>query len=300
METGIPPFPPRGARALAPVRLRFEDVTQDGRLALEALPAALAGTVWRGVLADSDDATALRSLRAKGVVPILTRLRLEGTRGPFSIDASVEAEGTLRLACADDGRFMVDMWANLYAPMGRTYDRVEGAGERILAGRVFAEHVLTRPFAPPGERRVTDRDFPEGQRPTATRPPLPAFEAIASVPDGATALDATVCVDPVAIAFGVVHTDSNRHVNSLAYLRVFEEAALRRFVAMGRSSNVLARTIDIGYRRPCFAGQTMRVAQCVFEAGGHLGTAAVLRTEADAAAPFTGKASTYARMVFEA
>ena len=33
-------------------------------------------------------------------------------------------------------------------------------------------------------------------------------------------------IEPVPMAFGVVHTDSNRHVNSLAYLRVFEEAAL--------------------------------------------------------------------------
>ena len=216
--TAIPGLPPEGKRCTATVPLRFEDVAQDGRLVLEALPTALATTVWRGLLAGSD---AARSLSAQGIVPILARLRMEGTSGPFSATANVEAEGTFRFGPASDGRFMLDMWADLYAPIGRTYGTSGRAGERALAGRVLAEHVLTRPFAAADERRVTSVELSGGIAPTEALPALPPFETIATLPAGATPLEPARRLDPVPVAFGVVHTDSNRHVNSLVYLRLF-------------------------------------------------------------------------------
>jgi hypothetical protein len=298
----IPPLPDASsgaARATAAFPLRFEDVTQDGRLVLEALPTALAATVWRSLLAESDAANALRS---HGVVPILTRLRMEGSAGPFSANTNVEAEGTFRLARAEDGRFMLDMWADLHAPIGRTYGAAEREGERALAGRVLAEHVLTRPFAPGGERRVRSLDFPGAPRVSETRPALPRFESIATVPAGGVPLEPAMRADPLATVFGVVHTDSNMHVNSLVYLRLFEEAALRRFVAIGRQATVLARRVDIAYRKPCFAGEKMRVVQQAFEVGGQLGAAAVLVAESDAANEETlanARPHAYVRMGFE-
>ena len=298
--TGIPPLPPDGPRATAPVPLRFEDVTQDGRLVLEALPNALATTVWRGLLAGAYGA---RALVAHGIVPILVRLQLEGTAGPFTSSADhVEAEGTFRFARADDGRFMVAMWADVYAPIGRTYGTVERAGERALAGRVLVEHVLTRLFAPPDQRRVTSLDFPGAPVLGEPRAALPPFETIARLPEGAVPLDPVMRLDPLPVVFGIVHTDSNMHVNSLVYLRVFEEAALRRFVALGLRADVLARTVDIAYRKPCFAGQSMRVAQQAFELDGQLGVVAVLVTEADAATEETfalARPHAYVRMGFE-
>jgi acyl-CoA thioesterase FadM len=83
-------------------------------------------------------------------------------------------------------------------------------------------------------------------------------------------------VDPFPVVFGLVHTDSNRHVNSLAYLRMFEEAALRRFAELGKTSSWLGRSLEIVYRRPCFAGHSMRVVQQAFETEGRLGIAATL------------------------
>jgi len=299
----IPPPPAGGPRVTAPVPLRFEDVTQDGRLVLEALPNAVAPTLWRGVLAGSE---AARALRAQGIVPVLTRLRLEGTAGPFSTSAVVEAEASLRFARADDGRFMLDMWADLYGPLGRTYGGRGAAGsrhgERILAGRVLSEHVLTRPFAPSGQRRVTDLDFPGAPTVTATRPALPPFESIATLPEGARPLEPAPRPDGLPVSFGLVHTDSNHHVNSLVYLRLVEEAALRRFVALGRGSEWLARTVDIAYRKPCFAGQTIRVVHQAYESGGALGVAAVIVPEAGAAAgeDVAGvRPHAYVRMGFE-
>jgi hypothetical protein len=281
------------------VHLRFEDVTQDGRLVLEALPNALGPTIWRGILAHDPGSSATF---AAGIVPILSRFVLEGAPGPFSANVPVEAEGTCQLARAEDGRFMLDMWADLYGPIGRTYGATERAGERALAGRVLAEHVLTRPFAPPGERRVTSLDFPGAPKVTATRPAPPAYDVVASVPDGATPLEPSKRVDAVPVTFGLMHTDSNHHVNSLVYLRVFEEAALRRFAALGKGATLLGRTLDIAYRKPCFAGQTMRVVQQAFSWEGRLGIAAVLVEEKEAETPdslATAKPHAYVRMTFE-
>ena len=298
--TRIPPTPEDTPRHTARVHLRFEDVTQDGRLVLEALPNALGPTIWRGILAHDPSSAATF---AAGIVPILSRFVLEGAPGPFSANVPIEAEGTCQLARAEDGRFMLDMWAHLYGPIGRTYGSAERAGERALAGCVLAEHVLTRPFAQPGERRVTSLDFPGAPKVTAARAVPPAYEVIASVPEGAKALETSKRVDEVPVTFGLMHTDSNHHVNSLVYLRVFEEAALRRFAALGRGATLLGRTLDIAYRKPCFAGQTMRVVQQAFELEGRLGMAAVFVEESETKSEeMLAKATphAYVRMTFDA
>lgn len=264
---------------------------------LEALPNALGPTVWRAILGKDPSSAATF---AQGIVPILSRYVLEGGAGPFSANAPVEAEGTCQLAKTADGRIVLDMWADLYGTIGRTYGATKGAGERALAGRVMAEHVLTRPFAAPGERRVTSLDFPGAPRVDATRPASPSYDLVASVPADATPLEPARSLDPVPIVFGLVHTDSNMHVNSLVYLRVFEEAALRRFTSLGRGSSVLGRTLDIAYRKPCFAGQTMRVVQQAFEQDGRLGIAAVLIDDEETAPDALARAKphAYVRMTF--
>jgi hypothetical protein len=295
----IPPTPAHTVRSNATLHLRFEDITQDGRLVLEALPTALGPTVWRGIVA-RDPATA--AAMAAGIVPILSRFVLEGAPGPFSPNVPVEAEGTCRLARATDGRLMLDMWAELHGPIGRAIGASPRDGERASLGRVYAEHVLTRPFAPPRERRVTELDFPGAPAVTETRPSPPPHESIASAPAGATLLDAARRVDGHPLTLGLLHTDSNMHVNSLAYVRMFEEAALRRFASLGRSAVVLGRRLDIAYRKPCFAGQTVRVALQAFEAGHNLGAAAVLVDDAEAATEETlarARPHAYACLTFE-
>jgi acyl-CoA thioesterase FadM len=279
--------------------LRFEDVTQDGRLVLEALPNAIGPTAFRGIL--MKDPGALAFFR-NGMVPVLTRFLLEGTPGPFSAEGKVEAEGTCRIARSEDGRFVLDVWVDLWASIGRTYGRTPRQGERALAGRVAAEQVFTRPFAPPGERRVRSLDFEGAPENLETRPALPPAESIVALPVGAKPLE-PFRVDPTMTTFGLVHTDSNMHVNSLVYLRVFEEAALRRFVELGRGALWLGRAIDIAYRRPCFAGQSMRVVQRAFELDGRLGVAATLVEEEDTVtdeALARARPHTFAQMLFDA
>src|SRR5688500_6759617 len=57
----IPPLPdvPDEQRAAGDVSLRYEDISQDGRVMLLAMPQAI-GEVWRRVLADRGVAVALR------------------------------------------------------------------------------------------------------------------------------------------------------------------------------------------------------------------------------------------------
>jgi hypothetical protein len=282
--------------------MRFEDVTQDGRVLLEALPNALEPTFWKGAVPQD---RSLRALMKQGILPIITRFVLEGTAGPFSADALFEAHGHYRVAVAgagEDARLMLEMRAELTAPLGRLRDRASSQGERAVAGRIYAEHVFTRPFAPPGERRVTAAslagELASAIQATCPLPPDPA--SIAALPPGATPLEPAPSPDPLPFTFGLCHTDGNLHVNSLAYLRIFEEAAIRRMVALGKGALLLGRRLEIAYRKPCFAGQTVRVVQQAFELGGRLGVAAALVDEESVRdATALARPATFARLLLE-
>src|SRR5262249_36858566 len=102
-QSPVPQPPPDSPRPRGRVHLRFEDVTQAGRPAPESLPRGLGPTVWKGIL---QSAPLIEACRRNGVFPILTRLVLEGTPGPFSANGPVEAEGTARVARSDDGRIV--------------------------------------------------------------------------------------------------------------------------------------------------------------------------------------------------
>src|SRR5688500_16212323 len=92
----IPPLPdvPDEQRAAGDVSLRYEDISQDGRVMLLAMPQAI-GEVWRRVLDDRGVAVALRDA---GIVPILTRLTIDGAGGPISVRKRLRAEGRFQLA----------------------------------------------------------------------------------------------------------------------------------------------------------------------------------------------------------
>jgi hypothetical protein len=294
------PRDPSETEALSkPVPLRFEDVTQDGRLALEALPNVFGTVLWRDILPSHP---VVRQCRDRGIVAILTRFVLEGLPGPFSALSTLEAEAHVRIAFSEDGHLMLDAWGDAYGAIGVTYGSVPHAGQRAVAGRIFAQHTFTRLFAPPGARRVTRQDVADLVGSIDERAALPTSDALATTPPDAFPIDAAARLDPTRLAFGLVHTDSNQHVNSLVYLRVFEEAALRRFAELGRSTAVLARHLDIAYRKPCFAGQTMRVLMQAFEQNGRLGVIGSLVPEVAGGADrdiAAGRAHTVARLTFE-
>jgi hypothetical protein len=266
------------------VRFRFEDIAQDGHVVLEAMPQAL-GAGWRRIAARG----AIDF--GPGVVAILSRVVIEGGEGPVSVAAEAEAEGFYHLAhtASPDGspdRLILGMWVALNAPLGRTHPPPPAdAGRPLVAGRIFAEHVFTRPFSPPAERRVRAIQLGDGppfvpEARYAWRDP----DALLALPDGAAALDPAPVPDEAATVFGLDHTDSNQHVNSLVYPRLFIEAALRRFHALQEvGPGRLARAVEIAYRRPSFAGERVRVSLQAFRLGDRLGVTASVAGEGEPA-----------------
>jgi hypothetical protein len=66
--------------------------------------------------------------------------------------------------------------------------------------------------------------------------------------------------------FTLDQTDSNQHVNSLVYIRLFHDAINRRLAAAGQPLlQVRSRAVDIAYRKPCFAGDKVRAQLRLFQ-----------------------------------
>jgi hypothetical protein len=265
----VPPRPavPADQRAGGTAWLRYEDVSQDGQVKLLALPQAIGAAIWQTLLLHHP----IARMQHTGVIPILTRFVLQGGGGPVSVRRPMTSDGCYQLAHAlgADGhpdRILLNLWADLSAPRGRTLGPPPPqAGEPVVVGRVFAEHVFTRPFAPAGQRRVTRLEMPGlPELPPDRFPQRPAAEA-AVLPEGARLLDDAPVVDPAQVAFDLDHTDANHHVNSLVYPRWFLDAALRRLAAHGRSQAGLATRLEVGYRKPSFAGDRLRVELSAFE-----------------------------------
>ncbi|MDB4936707.1 MAG: hypothetical protein JWP87_3679 [Labilithrix sp.] len=263
----IPPLPPArgpgqdGGRAT--IAARYEDITQDGRIQLTALMPGLGGAVWRALLSQ---VPAMDLFRAQGILPILRRLVAVGEDRSVSVNVPIEYTGSFRFAREKDGdRLFANMWVEAYAPVASTLGPTPPRdAPRELLGRVFAEHVITRPFAPPAERKVTRLDAPG----------VPAVPEDEHVFESAEALieSAGGPLDEAGdFVFGMMHTDSNQHVNSLVYPRIFEEAASRRLVQDARIPSphaLLARATEMRWRRPFFAGERAHIGMRLSETAG--------------------------------
>lgn len=268
--------------------LRYEDVVQDGRVAPIALSHAVGEIVWREHLARNE---LLRRLFATGVFPILTRLVIEAGEEPVPVTRPLDGEGVHLFAhdLDDTGevdRLFLDIWTSVSGLRGRTnLPKGPGDGERVAVGRVFAEHVFTRPWGPIEARKVRRFEVDGAPEVPPARMRFRPLPRAADLPKGARLLDPRPVVDAAPIVFGLAHTDSNQHVNSLVYVRLFEEALLRRLaahVADGRRATaVLGRWIEIGYRKPCFAGDRVRVRLQAFERDGEVGAIGAFVPEDD-------------------
>ena len=283
--------PERVATASFP--LRYEDIAQDGRMMMTALPPAIGWTVWRQLLADLPSA---RSMQRQGLVAILSRLTVEGTDEPIRVDQRVDATGGYQLARHEvDGnveKLFLNMWVEVRGARGRVVPP-EGPGDPVVAGRVFAEHTFTRIFAAPGDRKVTRLEL-EGFKPVPeVTYDFPAPATAMDLPFDAEPLDDECVPDDAVTVFGLDHTDSNQHVNSLVYPRLFAEAAFRRLAARGKTKRALVRALDIAYRKPSFAGDKVRVHLRTFTIGDRLGAAGYLVAADDPA----GRARCCARIV---
>jgi hypothetical protein len=140
---------------------------------------------------------------------------------------------------------------------------------------VFAEHTFTRPLAPPDQRKVTKLPVEGYPQVPEARYAAPAPATAQEAPEGATWLD-DLAPDPAEYAFTLDQTDSNQHVNSLVYIRLFHDALNRRLAATGRPMRLRSSAVDIAYRKPCFAGDKVRASVRLFEHAGGLGAAGLI------------------------
>lgn len=284
----LPPLP-NDQQAITAMHLRYLDVTQDGRLSVLAIPHGSGPAIWDALLAKrpvNDDAS------TQGAIPIMCRMIIEGGDGPIPVAAPVEVHGAYQLAHTVDAagaveRILLNFWLDVHARRGRTWGpRRPGDGEPLRAGRCFVQHVFTRLFAAPAERKVLRLDHPGV-------PPVPpdrfewrAPEAVLELPPGAEPLEPELRPDAAPIVFGLDQTDSNQHVTSMAYPPLFIEATLRRLAELGRPTALCCRRIEVAYRKPCFAGDRVRVILRAFTLRGAHGAALALVPDGGDARPY--------------
>ncbi len=284
----MPVFPPdRETTTEGP--LRFEDVTQDGRLIPIALPPALVG-LWRGVLVKHPGA---RNAQASGIIPILTRLTLTSLEQAIRPDRPIETHSGFELARSGDPvtRLYMNVWAEVRGAAGRI-GLTRQAGELAVAGRLFAEHTFTKLFAAPDQRRVTRLEVDGYPHVPEVDYAAPAPTTAADAPENACWLD-ELAEDPCDAYFTLDQTDSNQHVNSLVYIRMFLDAAHRRLALARHSLRIHTRAVDIAYRKPCFAGDHARAHLRLFDQAGALGAAGFIAGD-------DGKPRCYVRVIFGA
>jgi len=268
--------------------LRYEDCTQDGRLIALALPPAFA-TLWQTVLMDHPGA---RSSFVAGVVPLMTRLTVSSVDQAIRVQRPVETFAGFELAHDRDAagevsKLFMNVWADVKAAPGRAGRGAPRPDSRVpvIAGRAFAEHVFTRPFAPVEQRRVVSLAGVDGYPELpATRYAQPAPASAGEAPDGATWLDA-LTADAVDTVFTLDQTDANQHVNSLVYVRCFLAAVQRQLAAAGHPANIRSKAFDIAYRKPSFVGDRVRAFVRLFARGDQLGGAGYIAGPGEQARP---------------
>ena len=281
----MPVFTPENAATFQSF-LRYEDVAQDGRMMPIALPPAMSG-LWQAAIVNSQGS---RNSIAKGVIPILTRITMHTTDRAIRVDRPVSVRAGYELAHSRQGdevsRIFMNVWAEISGTAGRIGPRAQGDGESAVAGLLFAEHTYTRPLAPPDQRRVTRLDAEGYPEIPPVRYDAPSPETAQEAPAGAK-WTSELEPDASHVVFNMDQTDSNQHVNSLVYIRVFLDAAQRR-IGVGK---IRSRAVDIAYRKPCFAGDRVRAHVRLFELDGQPGAAGFIASD-------DGKPRCYVRVCY--
>jgi len=268
-----PVFPPERSTQHEQA-MRYEDLTQDGRLMPLAIPPTMSG-LWRAILVRHPGA---RNAATAGIIPLLTRITIASRDAAIRVNKPLDVHAGFELARGED-RLYMNVWCDLRGHAMKTSDLVP-------CGEMFAEHTFTRPFAPPGERKVTSLEVDGYPRIPEAVHDAPAPATAAEAPEGARWLD-ELAPDAQDVGFTLDQTDTNQHVNSLVYIRVFLDAAQRRLPEL----RVRSRALDIAYRKPSFAGDRVRAHVRLFERAGTIGAAGHI-------AGSDGKPRCYVRAIF--
>ncbi|HMJ16269.1 MAG TPA: hypothetical protein VK524_32875 [Polyangiaceae bacterium] len=281
MRPFIPEEPdvPSEQRGEAELGVRFEDICQDGRLRIDGVWPPMGRILWN----ETRMGRIFTGLGKSGIRNVLARLTIHAEEVPISPRRRALSRVVYQLGhCVDEqgevNRIVLRNWLLTEAvPAGSAPDAVQ----RRLIARAHGLHVFTRPNAPPGQHRVLSLEAPALPRVPEARVELPVAGELLQAPAGATFMDAVPRPDTAPLIFGLSHTDLNQHVNFLTYPRCIEDAALRRFVELEPGRRLLARSLEISYAKPCFAGDSMRVITQAWQLGSVRGVCAVFVPERD-------------------
>lgn len=221
------------------------------------------------MFADVERRFPLSRMRRQGITNILFYVELESTDAAIAFGRSLHTDYELRLfrSCTDERNRPAARGSGTERLLFESHSRVRGrrqsdagafsSGEDdaplVEAGRARVLHILTRPTAPPGERRV--ERVPEalaGLREHDWDGPLPS-PAMLDRPDEGWELAGSAEYRDV---WGMPNTDVNQHVNVLEYVMTFENQVTRQLRDAGLTivGHRLARS-RLLFRKPCFPGE---------------------------------------------
>jgi hypothetical protein len=289
----FPPHPelPENDAGEETTALRYDDVTQDGRVRLEASWRPMGRQLWT-----RPEPSRVLGKLGEGVSTVLARVVMQATevrvvpRSPmrtrvrFRFEHTANSEGL-------PNRILFNTWTESTVTDDDNAER--------LVGRSYGQRVFTRLNQSNGDRAITRLEgIGDGIPPH--RSEWEPVLSILDIPDGAELLDPVPRLEPSRVVFGLSHTDGNQHVNFLAYPKFVEQAALGRFVDLGLGSKWMARRVELGYRRAAFAGDVLRVAVQAFRVGEAFGVVAALveqNAPPEGAWPDFGPVRSVARMI---
>jgi hypothetical protein len=248
--------------------LRYDDVMQDGRLRLDAVWRPVGRLIW-----SRPEPSRVLAKLGEGVGTVLARAVFEATEVRVPARAPVRTRAWFRFehTLGGDGkvdRIQFNTWI-------RSTILGDETPEPLLA-RAYGQRVFTRLGSKSGERSVTRLEGLGTNGVPQHRGEWFPARALLDIPPGAVLLDRAPRVDPGRIVFGLSHTDGNHHVNFLAYPRFIEEAALGRFVDLGIGAKIAARQVEIRYRKPSFAGDTLKLVLQAYRNDDALGVIAAV------------------------
>jgi hypothetical protein len=263
-----PREPDDGEVAEDTATLRYDDLVQDGRIRLESAWRPTGRALW----SHPSLAKIFRSM-GPSITTVLSRVALQATdavlapRAPVTTSVRYHFEHTVD-AAGDVDRLLFSTWLTARS-LGKD-------GAEKLAARAYGERVFTDLSAPPGKHLVKRLSgFGESGIPEH-RGAWAKVTSLLELPRGATPVDDAPRLDPGRVVFGITHTDLNQHVNFNMYVRAIEQAALARFHDLGRGAKLVSRAAELGYRKPSFAGEVVRIAVRAFELGGDVGVVAAV------------------------
>jgi len=215
----------------------------------------------------------LFGLGRRGIAAITHYVELAATGVPIALGRPLELRYGIRLfratlppgpSGAPRERLLLDQRIALHSfhrAGGATdlgYD--DGSGAPVQAGEFRLLQVFTRPFAPAGQRQVTEvpREF-HGLAEHPFPEPPPSLERLWAAGEGLPEITPPGVL-PMERVWGRGHTDINHHVTVAEYLRLLETAhvALAHGAGLPVAAHRTARVRCL-FRRPFYAGECCAV-----------------------------------------